>query len=65
VEADLKQTGEQLTLKKKKFILENTNLSNTPEKYHQQYIDVNLKHHAAISRDSNDLGRTEALLHNT
>jgi transposase InsO family protein len=63
VEADLKKTGEQLTPEKRKFILENTNLSSIPERYRQQYMDVILKHHAAISRDSNDLGRTEALLH--
>ena len=63
VEEELKQKGEQLTPEKKKFILENTNLSHIPDKFKQQYLDLVLKYHAAVSRDSADLGRTEALLH--
>ena len=63
VEAELQRSGEQLTEAKRKFIIENANLSHVPSELRQKYLDVILKHHAAISRDSADLGRTETLLH--
>ena len=63
VEAELQRSGEQLTEAKRRFIIENADLSHVPPELREKYLDVILKHHAAISRDSADLGRTETLLH--
>ena len=63
VQEDLQKNGEQLTPEKEKFIRENANLSFVPEEFQQQYMDVILKHHAAISQHKEDLGRTKSLLH--
>ena len=63
VEEDLARTGEQLTEIKRKFIMENTDLSHVPEEWRPRYLELILKHHAAVSKDKLDLGRTEALLH--
>ncbi len=34
-----------------------------PEQFHQQYLDVLLHHHEAISKDKFDLGKTDTLMH--
>jgi hypothetical protein len=47
---------------KKKFILETVKMQ-VPEQLHQQYLDVLLCHHEAISKDKFDLGRTDTLMH--
>lgn len=52
-----------LSPEKKKFILEHLNLQQIPEQFRDQYRQVILKHHEAISRHRLDLGRTSSLLH--
>jgi len=34
-----------------------------PERFQQQYLEVLLQHHEAISEDKFDLGRTDTLMH--
>ncbi len=62
VEAQL-PPEEKLTPEKEAFIRKNADLSHIPEEFKDRYLALILKHHAAISRDKADLGRTETLLH--
>jgi transposase InsO family protein len=48
---------------KKKFIEEKLNLANVPAEFRQQYRQVILKHHEAISQHKFDLGRANTLMH--
>ena len=52
-----------LSPEKKKFILDNLDLSQIPDHYKERYRQTVLKHHEAISRHKLDLGRTSTLLH--
>ena len=53
---------QKLSERKRKFILENVKLQ-VPEQFQQQYLEVLLRHHEAISEDKFDLGRTDTLMH--
>ncbi len=53
---------QKLTEQKWKFILETVKMQ-VPEQLHQQYLDVLLHHHEAISEDKFDLDRTDTWMH--
>ena len=54
---------EPLTEDKKKYIMENMNISQVPTEFRQRYIDMLLKNHDVFAANKYDLGWSDAVSH--
>ena len=63
-ESRKRMTKNPLTPEKESYICKAANLEHMPEKLRLMYLSLLLKHHAAVSQNKMDLGRTKTLMNN-